>query len=61
MKTIAHALHPNALRGASHSQELPNTPKGEMKMTKIVNFAAAIVVVLPIAAVVLLQAAQIVA
>jgi hypothetical protein len=32
-----------------------------MKMTKIVNFAAAIVVVLPIAAAVLLQAAQIVA
>jgi hypothetical protein len=61
MKIIAHALHPNALRGASYSQELRNTPKGEMKMNKLVNLAAAIVVVLPVAAAILLQAAQIVA
>ena len=61
MKNIAIALHPDALSPASHSQELRNTPKGDLIMTKVANFAAAIVVVLPVAAAILMQAAQIVA
>ena len=61
MKNIALALHPDALNSASQDQELRNKPKGDLIMTKVANFVAAIVVVLPVAAAILMQAAQIVA
>jgi hypothetical protein len=61
MKFLGHALHPDALTGASPNQELQNRPKGETTMTKVANLAAAIVLVVPVAIAILMQAAQIVA
>lgn len=61
MKCLGHALHPEALRPASLDQELQNKPKVETQMTKVVNLAAAVALVAPVALAILLQAAHIVA
>lgn len=61
MKNIARTLHPNAQTSTSLDQQLRNKPIGEMTMTKVANLAAAIVLVVPVAVAILMQAAQIVA
>ena len=61
MKNVGLVLHPPALTGASQEQEFQTKPRGEMKMLKFANLAAAIVLVVPVAIAILMQAAQIVA
>ena len=61
MKVLGHALHPEALKLASQGRGLRNTPKEAERMTKVANFVVAIVLVVPVALAILMQAAQIVA